>query len=249
MSSVEETAAHTHLEWDTPLFRTAIAQFEQAVPYADVSEAVAERLRYPERALMLSVPVKMDDGTRARLRGLPRPALVRARADEGRHPLRPGGDARRVRRARGLDDLEVRAAAPPVRRRQGRRPLQSAPDVDARARAPDAPLHLRAPADHRPAGGHPGARHGDERADDGLDDGHLLDAGRLRRAGDRHGQADLDRRLGLPARGDRRRGRDGDRARVRAARLERSPSSAASSRASATSAGSPRTSSSTAARR
>ena len=65
MASVEETAAHTHLEWDTPLFGTAIAQFEQALPYADVSEAVAERLRYPERALMLSVPVKMDDGTRA----------------------------------------------------------------------------------------------------------------------------------------------------------------------------------------
>ena len=39
-----------------------------------------------------------------------------------------------------------------------------------------------------------------ERADDGLDDGHVLDAGRPRRAGDRHRQADLDRRLGLPAR-------------------------------------------------
>jgi hypothetical protein len=65
MASVEETAAHTHLEWDTPLFGTAIAQFEQALPYADISEAVAERLRYPERALMLSVPVKMDDGARA----------------------------------------------------------------------------------------------------------------------------------------------------------------------------------------
>ena len=33
--------------------------------------------------------------------------------------------------------------------------------------------------------------------------------------GDRHRQADLDRRLGLPARGDRRRRRDGDRARLR----------------------------------
>ncbi len=65
MSSVEETAAHTHLEWDTPLFGTAIAQYEQALPFADVSDAVAERLRYPERAVMLSVPVKMDDGTRA----------------------------------------------------------------------------------------------------------------------------------------------------------------------------------------
>ena len=42
----------------------------------------------------------------------------------------------------------------------------------------------------------------------------------LRGAGDRDGQADLDRRLGLPARGDGCRRRDGHRPRVRAARLE-----------------------------
>jgi glutamate dehydrogenase (NAD(P)+) len=50
------------LEWDTPLFRTAQSQFERAVPYAAVSPDVLERLRYPERALIVSVPVKTDDG-------------------------------------------------------------------------------------------------------------------------------------------------------------------------------------------
>ena len=89
-----------------------------------------------------------------------------------------------------------------------------------RARAADAAVHLGAAADHRPAGGHSGAGHGDERADDGVDDGHVLDAARPRRARDRDGQADLDRRLGLPARGDRRGRRDDDRPRLRAARLE-----------------------------
>jgi glutamate dehydrogenase (NAD(P)+) len=64
VAKIEETAAQAHLEWDTPLFETAVAQFELALPYADVSEAVAERLRYPERAVMLSVPVKLDDGRR-----------------------------------------------------------------------------------------------------------------------------------------------------------------------------------------
>jgi len=64
VAKLEESAAQAHLEWDTPLFRTAIAQFELARPYADISDAVAERLRYPERALMLSVPVKLDDGRR-----------------------------------------------------------------------------------------------------------------------------------------------------------------------------------------
>ena len=52
-----------HLEWDTPLFRTALAQFEQALPHADVEPAIAERLRFPERATMVSVPVRLDNGS------------------------------------------------------------------------------------------------------------------------------------------------------------------------------------------
>jgi glutamate dehydrogenase (NAD(P)+) len=51
------------LEWDTPLFRQASAQLEQALPLAQISEQVAERLRYPERAVMLTLAVRMDDGS------------------------------------------------------------------------------------------------------------------------------------------------------------------------------------------
>jgi len=51
------------LEWDTPLFQQARTQLENALERADVSEMVAERLRYPERALIVSVPVWMDDGS------------------------------------------------------------------------------------------------------------------------------------------------------------------------------------------
>jgi len=50
------------LEWDSPLFQQALTQFEQALPHADVSGDIAERMRYPERALMLSIPAHMDDG-------------------------------------------------------------------------------------------------------------------------------------------------------------------------------------------
>jgi glutamate dehydrogenase (NAD(P)+) len=63
MAKVEETAPHAYLEWDTPLFRQASTQFEQAIPHANVAPAVAERLRYPERSLVVSVPVRMDDDT------------------------------------------------------------------------------------------------------------------------------------------------------------------------------------------
>ena len=51
------------LEWETPLFRQAITQYEQALPHAAVEEAVAERLRFPERSLVVSVPVRLDDGS------------------------------------------------------------------------------------------------------------------------------------------------------------------------------------------
>ena len=49
-------------EWDTPLYRQALAQFDQALPYAEASPAVAERLRFPERAVIVSIPVRLDRG-------------------------------------------------------------------------------------------------------------------------------------------------------------------------------------------
>ena len=69
MASTPEALAQAPLEWDTPLYRMAVSQFEQAVQVAKVPEAIAERLRFPERALMVSVPVRMDDGRRVVLPG------------------------------------------------------------------------------------------------------------------------------------------------------------------------------------
>ena len=64
MASVAH-GAEAELEWDAPLFRTAVAQLEQALPHADVDETVGLRLRYPEQAVILSVPVRLDDGSAA----------------------------------------------------------------------------------------------------------------------------------------------------------------------------------------
>src|SRR5918912_535841 len=63
MSEVQDVSRETEpLEWETPLFEQAITQYEQALPHAAVDDAVAERLRYPERSLVVSVPVRLDDG-------------------------------------------------------------------------------------------------------------------------------------------------------------------------------------------
>ena len=65
MASTEHVApSFAHLEFDTPLYRTAIAQFDQAIPYGEVDLGIAERLRHPERSIMVSCPIRLDDGRR-----------------------------------------------------------------------------------------------------------------------------------------------------------------------------------------
>ena len=56
------------LEWDSPLFLMARAQFEQALPYAGASPDVVERLSFPERAVICSVPARRHGGS---IEGLP----------------------------------------------------------------------------------------------------------------------------------------------------------------------------------
>src|SRR4051794_20648242 len=41
----------------------AVTQLRQALPHTDVSEGIASRLAVPERAIMVSVPGRMDDGS------------------------------------------------------------------------------------------------------------------------------------------------------------------------------------------
>jgi len=64
VASLPDELAHAQLEWDTPLYRMAVAQFDQAVPVASIPDDIAERLRYPERSTIVSIPVRMDDGRR-----------------------------------------------------------------------------------------------------------------------------------------------------------------------------------------
>ena len=49
-------------ELDDPLFRTALGQLEGALERAEVPASVAEVLRFPERALSVAIPVRLDNG-------------------------------------------------------------------------------------------------------------------------------------------------------------------------------------------
>ena len=69
MASLPDALAHTPLEWDTPLYRMAVAQFDQAVALAEIPDDIAERLRYPERSTIVAIPVRMDSGHRVMFPG------------------------------------------------------------------------------------------------------------------------------------------------------------------------------------
>jgi glutamate dehydrogenase (NAD(P)+) len=60
---VQQAASGAPLEWDTPLYRMAVAQLDQALEHAQVDPTAATRLHYPEQSVVLSVPIQMDDGT------------------------------------------------------------------------------------------------------------------------------------------------------------------------------------------
>jgi glutamate dehydrogenase/leucine dehydrogenase len=114
----------------------ARAQYDQALPYADVSQMVAERLNFPERAVIVAVPLRRDDGTIHIFAG------YRVQHSTVLGPTKGG-----IRY-----DAEVS-----LRRRERRDPLRSRLAFAARARAADAPLHIRARARNRSADRHPRA--------------------------------------------------------------------------------------------
>jgi glutamate dehydrogenase (NAD(P)+) len=49
-------------ELDTPTFRLAVAQFDQAAEAMELDRNLRERLKLPQRSLIVSLPVRMDDG-------------------------------------------------------------------------------------------------------------------------------------------------------------------------------------------
>ncbi|MBI2083336.1 MAG: Glu/Leu/Phe/Val dehydrogenase [Deltaproteobacteria bacterium] len=51
------------VEWDSPLFRSTQSQFETVAKRMKMDENVFNRLRWPERVLVVSVPFRMDDGS------------------------------------------------------------------------------------------------------------------------------------------------------------------------------------------
>ena len=52
-------------EFDAPMLRTALAQLDQVAQRLQLDQDIHERLRHARRALVVSIPVRMDDGKTA----------------------------------------------------------------------------------------------------------------------------------------------------------------------------------------
>ena len=57
MSTSEETL----LEWESPLYREALAQFDAVAELINLDENISERLRTPQRSLVVAFPFRRDD--------------------------------------------------------------------------------------------------------------------------------------------------------------------------------------------
>ncbi len=49
-------------EWESPLYQMVVRQFNKAVERMKLDPGIVERLRYPQRSLIVTFPVKMDNG-------------------------------------------------------------------------------------------------------------------------------------------------------------------------------------------
>ena len=68
-------------------FKIAQYQLDLAAKKLGLDAGIHQRLRWPERVLIVSIPVRMDDGSIRVFEGY-RVAVQRLlRADQGRHPL------------------------------------------------------------------------------------------------------------------------------------------------------------------
>ena len=71
-------------EMDNPTFRLAVAQFDEAAELMQLDPNLRERLKLPERSLVVSIPVRMDDGAVKVFSG------YRVRHDSSRGPAKGG---------------------------------------------------------------------------------------------------------------------------------------------------------------
>ena len=76
-------------EFDSHLYRTAVGQLDGVAKRLGLDADVHERLRHPRRALVVSVPIKMDTGKTQVFRDVPLDTAIEIREDATTFTVRP----------------------------------------------------------------------------------------------------------------------------------------------------------------
>ena len=124
-------------EWHSATSDMAVQQFDVAASKLGIDPNVAARLRRPDRAMIVSVPTRMDDGRVQVFTGYRVQHNDVLGSVQRRHPLSPGGEPRRSLGAGDVDDLEMLAGRLAARRSEGRHRLRSGAAFAQRAAVDD----------------------------------------------------------------------------------------------------------------
>ena len=81
-----------------------MSRFDRAAQLLDLEPGLYKVLRHPEKQIIVSVPVMMDNGELEVFTGYRVLYNTVARAGQGRHPLRHAGEPRGGEGARRVDD-------------------------------------------------------------------------------------------------------------------------------------------------
>ena len=95
--------SYVHPTADSP-WGTYLTQVDRVLPYLGHLARWAETLKRPKRALIVDVPIEMDDGSVAHFEGFRVQHNLSARPGQGRRALSPRRDARGSDGAGGLDE-------------------------------------------------------------------------------------------------------------------------------------------------
>ena len=57
----ETSVLSTQMEWDSRMYQEAVAQFDHVATVMNLDDNVRERLKKPQRALVVTFPYRMDD--------------------------------------------------------------------------------------------------------------------------------------------------------------------------------------------
>ena len=163
-----------------PVFAMAATQFDGVADFLGLDDALRERCKWPKRLITVTVPIRHDDGRTKVFFGYRVQHHLTSGPAKGGLRYHPAVDLGEVAALAmwmtwkcgswTCRSAAARAASPAIRARMSRGELERLTRRYTEEMIPFiGPRHRR-----------DGPRHGHQRADHGVDHGHLLDPGRLR---------------------------------------------------------------------